>query len=66
MSDVFISYARSSEPQAQAIASALREHGFSVWREGADREAVRTAGLLYEGIGRGLPDAPMGRRKEDS
>lgn len=33
MSDVFISYARSSEPQARAVAAALREQGFSVWRD---------------------------------
>jgi adenylate cyclase len=31
--DVFISYARSSEEQAQRIAEQLRERGFSVWRD---------------------------------
>ncbi|HEY2768704.1 MAG TPA: UDP-glucose/GDP-mannose dehydrogenase family protein [Solirubrobacteraceae bacterium] len=34
-------------------------------RNALDREAVRAAGLLYEGIGRGLPEAPTGRRAED-
>lgn len=34
-------------------------------RNALDRDAVRAAGLLYEGIGRGLPDAPGGRRRED-
>ena len=33
MSDVFISYARSTEARARAIAEALREQGFSVWRD---------------------------------
>jgi adenylate cyclase len=33
MSDVFISYARPDEPQAKAIAEALRSQGFSVWRD---------------------------------
>ena len=31
MSDVFISYARSTESQARATAAALRELGYSVW-----------------------------------
>ncbi|HWC57084.1 MAG TPA: TIR domain-containing protein, partial [Sphingomicrobium sp.] len=31
--DVFISYARPSEEQAQRIAEALRGRGFSVWRD---------------------------------
>jgi len=31
--DVFISYARPSEAQAHSIAEALREKGFSVWRD---------------------------------
>ncbi|HEY1752899.1 MAG TPA: TIR domain-containing protein [Caulobacteraceae bacterium] len=35
MSDVFISYARSTESRAAAIAEALREAGFSVWRDDA-------------------------------
>ena len=33
MSDVFVSYARSTEPQARAITQALRVQGFSVWRD---------------------------------
>jgi adenylate cyclase len=33
MSDVFVSYARSTESQAKEIADALRGEGFSVWRD---------------------------------
>ena len=33
MSHVFISYARSTEPQAHRIADALRRSGFEVWRD---------------------------------
>jgi adenylate cyclase len=33
MSDVFISYARSTEAQAQQIAEALRALGYGVWRD---------------------------------
>jgi adenylate cyclase len=33
MSDVFISYGRSSEAEAHRIAEALRSHGFEVWRD---------------------------------
>src|SRR5688572_14165858 len=33
MSDVFISYARSTEPQAHLVADALRARGYSVWRD---------------------------------
>jgi TolB-like protein len=33
MSDVFISYARSTEKQAQQVAEALRALGFGVWRD---------------------------------
>ena len=33
MSDVFVSYARSTEPQARNIAQALRAEGYSVWRD---------------------------------
>ena len=33
MSDVFVSYARSTERQAKEIAQALRAEGFSVWRD---------------------------------
>src|SRR5579862_9936987 len=33
MSDIFISYARSTETQAKAIAEALRGLGYDVWRD---------------------------------
>jgi len=33
MSDVFISYARSTAPQAQQVAEALRALGYGVWRD---------------------------------
>lgn len=33
MSDIFISYARSTEPQAQRIAELMREAGHAVWRD---------------------------------
>ncbi|MGH7010372.1 MAG: toll/interleukin-1 receptor domain-containing protein, partial [Caulobacteraceae bacterium] len=33
MSDIFISYARSTEAQARQIAEALRALGYSVWRD---------------------------------
>lgn len=33
MSDVFISYARATERQAKLIAAALRQKGYSVWRD---------------------------------
>ncbi len=33
MSDVFISYARAAEPQAQQVADALRGLGYGVWRD---------------------------------
>jgi adenylate cyclase len=33
MSDIFISYARSTAPQAQAVAEALRGLGYDVWRD---------------------------------
>ena len=33
MSDIFISYARSTAKQAQAVAEALRALGYSVWRD---------------------------------
>jgi adenylate cyclase len=33
MSDVFISYARSTAPKAQAVADALRALGYGVWRD---------------------------------
>jgi UDPglucose 6-dehydrogenase len=34
-------------------------------RNALDRDAVRGAGLIYEGIGRGLSEPPTGRRRED-
>ena len=33
MADVFVSYARPDEPQAKRVADALRDAGFSVWRD---------------------------------
>jgi len=33
MSDVFVSYARSDEPQAKRVAEALRALGYRVWRD---------------------------------
>src|SRR4051812_43266836 len=33
MSDVFVSYARSTEAEAKEIAQALRAEGYSVWRD---------------------------------
>ena len=33
MSDVFISYARCDEPQAERVAAALRALGYEVWRD---------------------------------
>jgi adenylate cyclase len=33
MSDVFVSYARSTETQARLVSEALREHGYAVWRD---------------------------------
>jgi len=33
MNEIFISYARSTEPQAQRIAEALRALGYGVWRD---------------------------------
>ena len=33
MSEIFISYARSTAPQAQAVAEALRGLGYDVWRD---------------------------------
>ena len=33
MSDVFISYARSTAKQAQAVGEALRSLGYAVWRD---------------------------------
>ena len=33
MADIFVSYARPDEPQAKRVADALRDAGFSVWRD---------------------------------
>jgi adenylate cyclase len=33
MSDIFVSYARSTEPQAKRVAEALRGLGYNVWRD---------------------------------
>jgi adenylate cyclase len=33
MSDVFISYARSTESQAQLVSDALRSLGYNIWRD---------------------------------
>src|SRR5215210_1584525 len=33
MSDIFISYARSTEAEAEKVAQALRAKGYSVWRD---------------------------------
>ena len=33
MSDVFVSYARSTESQARDVAQALRDSGYAVWRD---------------------------------
>jgi TolB-like protein len=47
MSDVFISYARSTAKQAQAVAGALRELGYSVWIDD-DLPAHRTYSRVIE------------------
>ena len=33
MADVFVSYARPDEPMAERVSSALREEGYTVWRD---------------------------------
>ncbi len=47
------------------VAESMRGRVVIDGRNALDRDAVRASGLLYEGIGRGFPDAPTGRRKED-
>jgi TolB-like protein len=47
MADVFISYARSSAKQAQAVAGALRSLGYAVWIDD-DLPAHRTYGRVIE------------------
>jgi UDPglucose 6-dehydrogenase len=47
------------------VAQAMRGRVVIDGRNALDREAVRAAGLLYEGIGRGYSEPPTGRRSED-
>ncbi len=47
MSDIFISYARSSEGQAVRVEEALREAGYGVWRD-AELPAHRTYAEVIE------------------
>lgn len=47
MSDVFISYARSSEKQAGQVEEALRTAGFGVWRD-AELPAHRSYAEVIE------------------
>jgi UDPglucose 6-dehydrogenase len=48
------------------VSEAMRGHVVIDGRNALDRDAVRGAGLLYEGIGRGLSEPAMGRRREDN
>ena len=47
MSDIFISYARSSEAQAEQVQQALRDAGYNVWRD-AKLPAHRTYAEVIE------------------
>jgi UDPglucose 6-dehydrogenase len=47
------------------VAEAMRGRVVIDGRNALDRDAVRAAGLLYEGIGRGLSEPATGRRHED-
>ncbi len=47
------------------VAEAMRGRVVIDGRNALDHEAVRAAGLLYEGIGRGRSEPAMGRRQED-
>ena len=47
MADVFISYARSTEKQAQQVADAVRELGYDVWRDD-ELPAHRSYGEVIE------------------
>jgi len=47
MSDVFISYARSSEAEAKRVESSLKDAGYSVWRD-AELPAHRTYAEVIE------------------
>ena len=50
MADVFISYARATEPQAKAVAGALESRGFSVWRDDSLPAHRRFAEVIEEQI----------------
>jgi UDPglucose 6-dehydrogenase len=47
------------------VAEAMRGRVVIDGRNALDRDAIRGAGLLYEGIGRGLSEPATGRRHED-
>jgi UDPglucose 6-dehydrogenase len=47
------------------VAQAMQGRVVIDGRNALDGAAVRAAGLLYEGIGRGFPEQPTGRRRED-
>jgi adenylate cyclase len=47
MADIFVSYGRSTEPQAQQVAEALRTAGFTVWRDD-ELPAHRSYGEVIE------------------
>jgi UDPglucose 6-dehydrogenase len=47
------------------VARAMRGRVVIDGRNALDREAVRAAGLLYEGVGRGRSETATGRRQED-
>ena len=47
MADIFVSYGRSTEPQAQQVADALRTAGFTVWRDD-ELPAHRSYGEVIE------------------
>jgi UDPglucose 6-dehydrogenase len=47
------------------VAHAMRGRVVIDGRNALDRDAIRAVGLTYEGIGRGLPEAPRDRRRED-
>ncbi|HUN79838.1 MAG TPA: nucleotide sugar dehydrogenase [Solirubrobacteraceae bacterium] len=48
-----------------AVAGAMRGRVVIDGRNALDRDALHAAGLVYEGIGRGLPAMPRDRRRED-
>ena len=48
MSDIFISYARSTEAKAQHVAEALRAFGYSVWRDDELPAHRAYAGVIAE------------------